>query len=121
MYWLNYREQEQQFKEFQFLKKYDSDLHIWNDLIVLKFKLKVILKYTRNEYCDLDISDFNNCTLAFKNNITGETELCVCFWIEYGIIGMPAHQFIEIPPKERKHWKKFQVKTRDEYPGIWKI
>lgn len=112
--WMTPGDHDQIQEELSYLKHiWDDELHMTKDMKILKFKVDALDKYKNHENCSLDISNLYGCSIAFLNNI-GESVTSTHFFFQTeSTIMMYARDFVLIPPRERKYWKKYQILDKD--------
>jgi len=116
-FWCSKKDCELIFKRLQHLKHIEHEDGIWNDQRWLYFDKHVLDRYKENKYSEIDWFGYFGY-LIFYNYSEEEEKLSIEFIPKGKLIKIQAREFVHMPPKEENHWLKFQVKTKDEYPGI---
>ncbi len=103
--WLTENDIAQMKKEVMFLEKRKS-----NNSDVSWFKLQVLDRYRKHKFCALETGNKFNCILAFldynRKDIVASLEFSIN---NNSILMMRSTEFVKIPPKERRHWQKYEV------------
>jgi len=115
--WWTEEEKEQAAKEFHFLKQPtivdQKQTNIWRDINCMYFKREVLDKFRNNEFCDI-VDQERISFLGYDKNI----ESTVRFYsrnrqtiqgVWFTVLQMQAQDYINVPPKERKHWSQYEI------------
>ena len=91
-------------EEFRFLRqRADRSKPLW-------FRIDVLTRYRNHRYCDVYATNPFNCVLIFLDYDKKHIATSTLFEVHNGnIIFMRPQEFLGVPPKERKHWQKYQI------------
>ena len=99
----------------------DSDLvHIQQELLFLRtkadqlkplwFRTDVLARYKDHAYCEINVGNSFNCVLLFLDYDKKHIATSISFEIHNGnIIMIRLQDFLGLPPRERNHWRKYQI------------
>jgi hypothetical protein len=102
--WLSDGDIVQTQQEFRFLRqRFDRSKPLW-------FRIDVLTRYRNHRYCDMDARNPFNCVFDFLGYDKKDIATSTLFEIHDGnIIFIKPQEFLRVPPKERKHWQKYQI------------
>jgi hypothetical protein len=103
--WLTDRDVVQIQQEFLFLRqRSDRSKLLW-------FRTHVLTRYKNHGYCEVDATNPFSCVLIFLDYDKKHIATSTLFEIHNSnIIMIRAQDFLGIPPKERNHWQKYQIR-----------
>lgn len=107
--WLTREDKQKMAEELSYLNQFDGEKNEWRDLRIMKFRPEVLNRYKQNAYCKLKMDDTLHCILKFLRYDKKDAASTLRFFIKDGIICARSEDFIEVPPKERKHWHEHEV------------
>jgi hypothetical protein len=112
--WITNEEEEQITKEYRYLNSIEPITKSWRDLAWMYFKPIVLDKYKNNSSCEI-----GEKYITFLQP-GGNDDLTVHFELINGKLMVQSKYYCFVPPKERKHWEKYQLQedietTDDNY------
>jgi hypothetical protein len=93
-------------REFLFLRqRADTSKPMW-------FRTGVLTRYKNHGYYEVDETIPFSCVLIFLDYDKKQIATSALFEIHNGnIIMIRARAFLGVPPKERNHWQKYQIRN----------
>ena len=108
--WLTTTDIERVSEELHYLKQFDQATNEYRDIRWMYFRLELLDKYRNNDLCEtvgecIRFLHHDKKTVASTVNFVNRN-----FANINGIVLMiQAQEYINVPPTERSHWKKYEI------------